>query len=185
MTHRHPVSLLEDFVDKELTQAEAAEFEKALENSPELRAELESTRRLRELLANHLVPDPGEDYLENVTRIIMARTSGAERLQPIPIGERQKLERRLFYRSLMSAAASVALFIGAIWLGSAREEAMTRQPVPDVMVASSAADELKDEPGTELVTSEERTNVATGMFLLSPPGTSARFFGLWEVLHTK
>lgn len=185
MTHRHPVSLLEDFVDRELTPSEVEELEALLSESPELREELEATRRLKELLARHHVPDPGENYFDDAMRIILARTSEAGKIERIPAGERQKQDRRLFYRSLISAAASVMLFVGAVWLGTQHQALTTRQRVPEVMVTSTVADQLGEEPGTQLVTSEEQVSLHKGLFLLSPPGTSGRFLGLYESLELK
>lgn len=185
MTQRYPVSLLEDFIDKELSRDEAARLEELIASSPELRAELESTKRLKELLMNHQTPDPGEDYFDGLTRIILARTSASARITPLPVTERQKLERRLFYRSLASAVASIALFICALWFGTMRQEQLAGNLPAQVIVASSLTEEFNIGEGSPAITRQERANFTTGAFLLSPPGLGGRFFDLHDVLGLK
>ncbi len=93
-------SLVDAYVDGELTLIESADFERALENCPQCRKRLESARALGSLL-RELPREPAPDLLrariERELRTIAGRPK--ERLR------------------WMAMAASLVLAVGAGWLG--------------------------------------------------------------------
>ncbi|MBD3401787.1 hypothetical protein GF420_02745 [candidate division GN15 bacterium] len=185
MTHRHIRSLLGDYVDSELSEDDKAAVERLLAESAELRSEYEQTSRLKELLRHKHTPDPGEAYFDELSQLILARTvqtrSTVDQTAD-PAGSTAD-QRRMFVRSLLSAAVSLMLFFAAIMIGSQQPAPASgvRQPSAGVFLAGAAAEQV-GELTPVMATREERTSVTKGIFLLSPPGSIGRLSGLQELL---
>lgn len=184
MTHRHKMSLLGDFVDNELPDTELAEVKKLLANSEDLRSEHELLVRLKQLLRQKRAPDPGEAYFDELTRLIEARTvdAGTLPVETAIVRSDPSHQRRMFVRSLVSAAASLFLFFAALTLGS-RHTAVYAPGDDDqsgVFLAGAAADHLERNV-MDLATVEERSSLRKGIFLLSPPGSIGRLSGLADL----
>lgn len=183
MTHRHKMSLLGDFVDNELSDADRAAFRQLLAESDDLRTELEHTVRLKQLLRQKLAPDPGEPYFDELTRLIEARS--VERGNPPAETESDRVDhsyqRRMFVRSLASAAASLLLFFAALAIGSRHDYIVSRNEAPGVFLAGAAAEQFEQQ-GMELATVEEQSSVRKGIFLLSPPGSIGRLYAMQDMI---
>ena len=171
MTHRPLLALLEDSVDKELSPDELAELTRLLEESADLRADREASVRLKELLRHLNAPDPGHRYFDELTELIVARTGQSPqplRRQPAE----QADERALFTRSLVSAVASIFLFLAALFVGSQDHRAIASLSGSDGVLMTSAIARHVDRPEFALVNNTERSRISQGLFLLSPPGLS-------------
>jgi hypothetical protein len=186
MTIRFPSSLLEDYVDNELSEEERAEFKKQLESSPELRAEYESAIALKELLKTQTVPDPGEDYWSEVTQLILAKTAGSENLERIEVVSQDDLSRKksAFYRSLISAVAALFILFSALYIGSDHQRQMQTENISNgtVLVTARVADEINSEAFV-MMTKSERNNATVGMMILGPPCPLGRFTALPMLLN--
>lgn len=173
MTHRPLLALLEDSVDKELSQEEIAELARLLEESEDLRADLAASVRLKELLRQLAVPDPGPAYYDELSELVLARTAGTavsepwQRVSPV---ESPADERGMFFRSLASALASIFLFMAAIFLGSQSHWSMASLTGEHGRLVTVAVAQRLEPPEFALVTRAERDRISQGMFLLSPPG---------------
>jgi anti-sigma factor RsiW len=173
MTHRPLLALLEDSVDKELSQEESAELRRLLEGSEDLRADLAASVRLKELLRQLAVPDPGTAYYDELRELVLARTTGTavsepwQRVSPTapPVDE-----RGMFVRSLASAVASIFLFFAAIFLGSQSQWSIVSLTGKHDRLMTAAVAQRLEQPEFALVTQAERDRISQGMFLLSPPG---------------
>jgi anti-sigma factor RsiW len=186
MTIRFPSSLLEDYVDNELSEEERAEFKKTLESSPELRDEYQSDVQLKELLSKQTAPDPGEDYWSETTQLILARTSGSDKLERTEVVSRDELSRKrsAFYRSLVSAAAALFILFSALYVGSGRHHQMFTENISagSVLITASVADEINSEAFV-MMTKSERNNATVGMMILGPPCPLGRFTALPMLLN--
>lgn len=181
MTCRHALLLLEDFVDEELSPAEADEVSRHFRECRACRLEYEAAKRLKGLLSNLPSADPGSEYWEETMRLIMARTTGAvsspeEKSDTIDIGYTR---RRAFVRSLVSAAASLIILISALALGSSYEE-QTALSAGSVGSATVYAQNPCVDDATSGVTCEEQARRATGMLLIGPPGVLGRIAALTD-----
>lgn len=171
MTHRPRLALLEDSVDKELSPDELAELTRLLEESEELRNDRDASVRLKELLRHLKAPDPGHRYFDELTELIVARTGRS----PQPFNRQpadQADQRARFTRSLVSAVASIFLFLAALFVGSQDHRAIASFSGSDGVLMTSAVARHIDRPEFALVTSTERSRISQGLFLLAPPGLS-------------
>jgi anti-sigma factor RsiW len=185
MTHRFPLSLLEDFVDNELSEEDAEAFRRQLERSPELRQQYEEAVRLKELLGHMPAHDPGEDYWSEVTDLILARTSGLEasETETEPENISQISNRRAFYRSLVSVAAALFIFFTALIIGSNRQQELpTAKTAPQPILVTAALAERFENAGNSYMTKSERTFASVGMMLIGSPSHVGRFAAIPELL---
>jgi len=178
MTHRFPSSLLEDFVDQEMSEQQADEFRRLLTESPELERQCAEAERLRALMRQMPTPDPGDEYFSEVTELILARTGGMSRqAPPMSSGRAATVEqRRAFFRSLVSAAAALLIFFTAVLVGTSRNQqrAGTEITAGDVLVTAGLADRL-DGGIRAVMTETEFANASVGMLLLGSPSHVGRF----------
>lgn len=187
MTNRPLLALLEDSVDKELSPAEVAELERLLEESADLRDDLAASVRLRELLRQFAVPDPGPAYYDELTQLVLARTAGTGVVEPMqrvrPVAGPAE-ERGMFVRSLASALASIFLFFAAIFVGSQSHWSIASMTGEHGRLVTVAVAQRLEQPQFALVTKAERDRISQGMFLLSPPGLGSYLMtGMPDVLR--
>jgi anti-sigma factor RsiW len=185
MTHRFPSSLLEDFVDNELSEEELADFKRLLESSPELRDEHQLAVRLKELMKKQPVPDPGEDYWSEVTELILARTTGAPDNETTVTSQEELSNRRsAFLRSLVSAAAALFILFSALVIGSGKHHQMLTENISanSVLLTASVADEINSDSFV-MMTKAERNSATIGLLMLGPPSPVGRFAALPMLLN--
>ena len=184
MTHQSLLSLLEDFVDGELSDEEARRVEKMIAESSDIKTEYELSKLVKQILDNKGSHDPGDAYFDELTELIRARTiqrdrDEYERDTPATRGS----ERRAFVRSLVSAVASLILLFTALFLGSHREDWLSglNGNGDEIIATASVSRELSGFQA-DFATAEEQQSLGQGMFLLSPPGMAARFLVFPEYL---
>jgi hypothetical protein len=184
MTHRSLLSLLEDFVDGELSDEDAERVRAMIAESPNIRSDYELSRLVKGLLHSKGSYDPGDAYFDELTELIRARTTRGTGIESERISARvASSERRAFARSLISAVASLILLFTALFIGSKRDLLITDMNQGDqgVVITADVSRELKTFR-TELGSVEQRQNLGQGMFLLSPPGMASRFLVLPDYL---
>jgi len=119
MTCQYFRSLLDDFADRELSPPIDDSVRAHVSVCSACRADLEELTRLRELLAGISSPEPEPGYWQEAADLILARTTGAERIIDITTEvERSSRERTSFYHSLVAVAASLVVFFGSLVVGS-------------------------------------------------------------------
>ncbi|MBD3258430.1 hypothetical protein GF377_08350 [candidate division GN15 bacterium] len=184
MTCRHAQSLIEDLVDNELSEAKAAELRALLAEDPDCLREYQLSGRLKHLLAQGATsgtPDPGDEYFDELQRLIMARTveSAPFARQAVAPADRSRAERASvrgsFIRSIITVAASLCVFVTAVFLGSTdpsrtaeREQTAAGSPSPSIVHVVNADAALD-------LTSGDRDRIVAGTMLLGPPGLMGRF----------
>lgn len=184
MTHKSLLSLLEDFVDGELSDEDAERVRAMLAESPDIRTEYELSKLVRGILHNKGSYDPGDTYFDELTELIRARTIQRTREEHTRISPSvTRSERRAFVRSLVSAVASLILLFTALFIGSKRDlfTANMNRGGQEIMTTAEVSAELATFQ-TELGSVEQRQNLGQGMFLLSPPGMASRFLVLPDYL---
>ncbi len=178
MTCHDALTLLEDYVDRELSADVEAQLKEHYDSCAGCREDLDSALLLKELLGQHKPPDPGEDYWSETTALIRARTTESfrQRTTVTDITANRSLERSAFMRSLVSVAASLVVLFSAILLGTGQEQRLARIDVakPPVYIAA-ALEEVVGPDNTVIVTRDENDRLAHGMLLLGAPGSIGRF----------
>lgn len=190
MTCHQAVSLLDIYLDGELTPPSSVELERHLASCPACTIELESAKKLRELLKQSretaAPPEPRPDYWTETEALILARTIEASSAAT----ERTTITRVSGYqgtgalvRSLVLFAASLVLMIGAIYVGSQRQELarVTINENSPVLIAATAAGTLGEDNGLVL-TKEEKNSLVRGMFALGAPGPVGRYTTIADLL---
>lgn len=183
MTHHSLASLLEDYVDKELSPEDVVMFERLLAEDDALGRDVELTRQLKDILSKKRTYDPGEAYFDEVSTLILARVENAGPAEQVARSDASAIrQRRLFVRSMVSAAASLFLFFTAILIGSQDQSSLARISgnSTDMLVAASVVEQLPSVT-PEFVTAREESNISRGLLLLGPPGVSTRLIGLTDL----
>lgn len=124
MTNRHDMSRLENFLDGELSPAEEKAFLAELEKSAELQDELAAAQKLKILMSRLPAPEPDQTYFDEVTDLILARTTEQDEALPAPtiaIPER----RFSFVHIALPVAAAILLFFGALSYSQSRQNQST------------------------------------------------------------
>jgi anti-sigma factor RsiW len=166
--------LLDDYLDRELPTESSTTVDAHLEVCPDCRIEYERTLRLKELLASGIVPEPAEPYWDEVTDLILARTVEKDGITELERHRgRPQREKNSFYRSLVSVAASLALFFTALWLGPS----LTRDAGGAIWTERNAAPQTVEIAGRNnaesLLSRSEQDRIAGGLLLVGSPGMFA------------
>lgn len=173
MTCRHTRLLLEDFLDHELPQAERDQVQRHLESCTDCRSEYEELVRLKELMGTVTAPDPGRDYWQQTTQVVLAKTvdsTAATAADRVAV-RRREAAKTAFVRSLISAAASLAILVSAVMIGSLHRSAGDWQdPAEQPVLLSASIQEELDLRRVPVFTEYERGRLARGMLLLGAPG---------------
>ena len=188
MTRPSKRSLLEDFVDSELSEEETSYVRQLLAQSPELQQEHDATLRLREILKTLPVPDPGEQYWSESTELILARTTPSETEESVnrSLPEITAQKRHAFWRSVVSAAASLIILFSALVIGSQRQTHKETNIVDEgrMLVTTDLADRLTT-PTVELTDQPELAGMTVRNILQGPPGHVGRFSDPTETMPMK
>lgn len=188
MTCQRARSQLEDYVDDELSPADAEQVRKHLEECRRCREEFLASQRLKQLLKQTPRYDPGRDYWSDTARLIRARTvdialdDGREgRVTTGTVGTRGNA----LVRALVSLAASLFVLISAILLGFSQDESVSRRHgVSAPILATAPVSELLGTDNGPVVTQPEQVRLAKGMLLMGAPGFLGRFAGLPDLMVT-
>jgi len=178
MTCPYPRSLLEDYVDRELPEAEAEAVAKHLAACDACRAEYEAILKLKSLLRRQAVPEPHPEYWKEVSSLILARTVESAPFETVdrPFDQVRSSERASFVRALISVAASLGIFIAALSFGSIGGVATSEDPPLERQVLSTSTLVAGAHADANLeITLSNHERVSKALLLLGPPGLLGRF----------
>ena len=184
MTCYQALTLLEDYVDKELPADKEVSIREHLTGCASCREEYETTLLLKELLKQHQSPDPGQDYWTETTNLIAARTveSPSAPIKTIAVTDRRMIQRSAFMRSIVSVAASLVVLFTALLLGSGQEQRLARISASEPPIFVSAPlEQVVGTDNTIIVTRDEQVRLARGMLLMGAPGTLGRFLSPFDI----
>ncbi len=188
MSVRHPHALLEAYLDNDLSDSERREVEHLLDTSPDYRQEYQELVRLKEMLRNVSVPDPGPEYWSETTDVILARTVDhpTQDLIRVTVQPSQADRRSAFVRSLVSAVLSLAVLLSAIAIGSQHQSqsaATTGVISQSPILVTAPLRHMLHESASELYTPKDELRLARGMLLIGLPGFAGKLSGLAEYNH--
>ena len=177
MTCQDALTLLEEYVDKELPTEKEALVKQHFNSCPRCREELDTALLLKELLEAQKSPDPGETYFQETTRIIKARTveTSDDNYAVTSLVDLRVSQRNALLRSVVSVAASLVILFSALLIGSGQQERLAQIEAsrPPVLYAASIEDMVGGDNAV-YVTRDENTRMARGMMLLGAPGFLGR-----------
>jgi len=186
MLHRHITNSIDEYLDNELDKKTAFEIKEHLDTCPECREEYELALKLKEGLRASLPSvDPGEEYLDEVTSLIFAKTIDLDpEEEPVINISRKRAEQRIsFYRSMASVAASLIIFFSALFFGSgtARMVSISSTDTNERVTHIMGVSDLEDTDNNIIITIDEQKDILKGMILLGSPGQLSRFITLSEI----
>jgi anti-sigma factor RsiW len=176
--------MLDAYVDGELSADQMAQAQEHLQRCTICRDEIASLQSLKESLEQSRgVPEPPIGYWEDSRERITAKTT----LSAEPLHQSAPPERQSYYpllRSVLSVAASIALLVTVLVIGSKHEKpaVVIKGPSGQVIVAQALADELLIPDGGELTIGDQR-RIGTACILAGGPGMLGRFNNLPGLLR--
>ena len=184
MTHRHITDVIDDYIDNELDTDTNEEVRRHIERCRSCRAEYELALRLRKVLSGNSAPDPGEDYFNEVSALILAKTVDTVSSETVVtnLEQQRRNNRSAFYRSLVSVAASLIIFFSALIFGSTQDKAVTVKVTSPETTLSMASSTENDDNDIEIITASEQRNLIKGIILLGTPGNFEQYGILSDLL---
>lgn len=181
MTCHDILSLLDDYVDRELGPSQAKQVTSHLATCRSCQDEHQLLLRLKSDLQKLPAPTPRPEYWNEVTSLILAKTVEADNSARTGKNDHTPQQRRAFARALLSLAASLLIFFTAVYLGTKKEE-IEQSPFAQAMNFRTGSMNLLVESGVPSTNDREQSIVTQGMILISPPGLLGRVEMLPELL---
>ncbi len=172
MLHRHITDVLDAYVDNELDTTIREQVSRHLEECPDCRKEYECVLNLREFLKAGKVPDPGEEYWNEVSSLILAKTieSAPDKSALINSEQERNNKSRAYYRSLVSVAASLLIFFTSLLFGSAQNHPLTGNLTSADKNLTTVVISDDEDTDNNIITYDEQKNILKGIILLGSPG---------------
>lgn len=171
-------SILDRYVDRELSAEEKRRADEHLTGCEACREELASQQSLKRLMSSYVPPiQPPDDYWDQARDRVLAKT--------VLIADREQeqtgalVENRSYMpvmRSVLSVAASIALLAIALVLGSRhnRPAVILGNQTNQIIVTADIAELLKSPDGGPLTLGDQR-RIGQASILLGGPGMAGRF----------
>ncbi len=188
MTCQRALSLIEVFLDGELSPEEVEQLNRHLDSCSECREELHAAQRLKQLLRQMPRYNPGRDYWSETARLIRARTADVPMNDwQVPVARTSAVgeRRNALVRALVSLAASLFILFSTIFIGTSQDNRVARMTTSDVpILATAPVSELLGVDNSPMVTRSEQIQLAKGMLLMGAPGFLGRFAGIPDLMVT-
>lgn len=187
MTCRHTQSLLEDYVDQELTISQRDEIDSHLARCNICQKKFHQATKLKETLSNLETGDPGQNYWDETTQIILARTAQNDliaNIERIPV-EQYHYTKSAFVRSMASFVVALFVLSSAIFFGSTQSQQQPITKIETEIVLSAELLEHLNYVNEIIFTKNEQARLTRGMFLLGTPGMLGRSALVSELLILK
>ena len=182
MTRRHDLSLVDDLVDNELPPERAAEVQKLIESSPEWRDRYQETTRLVNALRQKKISDPGETHWVDSANRVLSRTAAFDGYDDRFITKKEyQAGVGSLVKSMLSLAASIAILLATVYLGSNTEQLTKQAPNSHaILVAAPLVQPVHSYPSA-FSGHDSQARMARGVMLLGTPGMLGRMVGLAEI----
>jgi len=186
MTCQYAQSLLDAWLDSELSPEDNNQLDNHLDSCAQCRIEFQSSAQVRDILNQKPVSKPREGYWEEVTSLILARTVDNEpehSREPYQesLNKSGKLgsdysDRSILMRPLISVIASLGLLFAALFVGANKNLFTPIANSPVVQEQSLTAGRwLVNADDRYYISPEDEAMLTRGMLLLAPPGPLSRF----------
>ncbi|MBI5266310.1 MAG: zf-HC2 domain-containing protein [candidate division Zixibacteria bacterium] len=171
-------SILDRYVDRELSTDEMRRADEHLTGCATCREELASQQSLKQLMSGYVPPvQPPDDYWDQARDRVLAKTvltADREQKQTDTLVDSHSYMPVM--RSVLSVAASIALLAIALVLGSRHDRpavVLSNQP-HQVIVTAEMAELLKSPDGGPLTLGDQR-RIGQASILMGGPGMVGRF----------
>ncbi len=187
MTCRHTLSLLEDYVDQELTISQRDEIDAHLAICEICQKKFHQATKLKETLSNFETIDPGQNYWDETTQLILARTAQSDIIANVG---RISLEqycstKGAFLRSVASFIVALFVLGSAIFFGSIQTNKQQITEIKTEIILSAEILEHFNNVNEIIFTKNEQARLTRGIFLLGTPGMLGRSALVSDLLTLK
>ena len=187
MTCRHTQSLLEDYVDQELTKSQCDEIDAHLAVCDICQEKFHQAIKLKETLSSIETVDPGQNYWDETTQIILARTAQSDMIsnvEKIHI-EQYRSAKISFVRSAVSFVVAIFVLSSAVFFGSMKNNQQSATEIKTEIILSAEILEHLNNVNEIIFTKNEQARLTRGMFLLGTPGMLGRSALISDLLTLK
>ncbi len=178
MTCRDTLSLLDDFIDNDLSPEQAAGVQSHLDQCEVCRVEYGRSVRVKSLLGESPVPQPPEEYWTEVASIIQARTVDSVPLIRERVAEEKATSGRTFVRSAVVFAASAVLLISTLLISHQRGEQAQAPDLQAPVYMSVHLTEQMNRPLSDYLTKKDQARIAGGTLIVGAPSMVSRYSSL-------
>lgn len=172
-------TLLDDYVDGELSPDLLGQFEKHLNECDSCKQEFEIANHLKELLKYKSSLNPGDLYFEETADLIFARTIENDNWQQNQKNKSATKIQSEFTRALFSAVAALVIFAISIVIGTSENKFTQNNQIESPVFVMTPIEQLIKLDNSPIFTKAEQLNHIQGMLLISPPGMLGRL----SVIH--
>ena len=184
MTCRDILSLLDDFMDNDLSAEQAAQVQSHLDECPGCRAEYNRTLQLKSLLQRDSFPEPPEEYWTEVSAIIQARTvDSVPLIRERAVEERTSTHRGL-YRSVAVFAASAVLLATTLLVSYNRHDRSALHKEPSTVYVTDRLSGQMNHPASDYLTPQDQTRISGGTLVVGAPSMVGRYSSLAGITLT-
>ncbi|PWB70223.1 hypothetical protein C3F09_09415 [candidate division GN15 bacterium] len=178
MTCRDTLSLLDDFIDDELSPQQAAQVRDHLAACEECRAEYGAMARVKSLLGQSSVPEPPEEYWSEVSAIIQARTVDSVPLIRERVAEEKSGSAQMLMRSAVVFAASAVLLVTTLLISHKRGDQSQSANRQAPVYMSSHLTEQMNHPLSDYLSKQDQDRIAGGTLVIGAPSMVGRYSSL-------
>ncbi|MDF1544151.1 MAG: anti-sigma factor [bacterium] len=193
MTCRHTLSLLDDFLDGSLPDSDVIALNRHLDQCESCRQEIHQAKAVKENLEKLPAQEPGEEYFEEASRLILARTGHLNRIEnarSFPAYDKSAAyqlseAKTAFLRSAVSFIIALFVLSSAVYIDTQAPGQLTENQRPQSkLYVSVDLTELQNADNEIIVTVAEQNKIARGMLLMGPPGSLGRGPTLNQILQS-
>jgi len=182
MTRRHDLSLIDDLVDNELSPERTAEVRQLIESSSEWRERYqETTKLINALRQNKISERPETHWVDSANRIIartVARDGYSDRFVTV---EEYRSGVSTVIRSMLSLAASIAILMASIYLGSQPQRFSDQSPNSRVILVAAPLAGSIEFTDAAFARVADRDRLTRASMMLGSPGLLGRMLELAEL----
>lgn len=178
MTCHNAQSLLDAWLDSELSPEDSSLLNDHLDICAQCHAEFETSAQVRDILTRKPLSEPRTGYWEEVTSLILARTveNDPEPSEDAGTYISGSNNRSILMRPLISVIASLGLLFAALFVGANKNLFTPIANSPVVQEESLTATLwLVSADNRYFISEEDEAMLTQGMLLLAPPGPLSRF----------
>ena len=184
MTCRDTLSLLDDFIDNDLSADSAAQVQSHLDECLSCRAEYGRSLQLKAWLKRDAVPEPPAEYWTEVSAIIQARTVDSVPLIRERAAEERTPGRRALYRSVAVFAASAVLLATTLLITYNRDERSASGTGPSSVYVTSRLSDRMNSPVNDYISRQDQTRISGGTLVVGAPSMVGRYSSLAGITLT-
>ncbi len=178
MTCRDTLSLLDNYIDDDLSPEQAAQVRDHLAQCEDCRIEYRASLRLKSLLGHSDVPEPPEEYWSEVSAIIQARTVDSVPLIRERVAEEKAYSGRTLMRSAVVFAASAVLLATTLLVSHKRGDQAHQSDFQTPVYMSARLSDHMNHRLDDYLSKRDQDRISGGTLIIGAPSMVSRYSSL-------